>query len=129
MIGTQIRNYRIVEKLGEGGMGVVYKGTDVLLERSVAVKVLSSELTRNPELVERFRAEAKAQANLNHPNLATLYAVLVEGEKAFMVMAALSVTSSRQRRRSRWQSSVPMDIRWKTRGTCVPIVKKPAIKG
>jgi serine/threonine protein kinase len=86
MIGTQIRNYRIVEKLGEGGMGVVYKGIDVLLDRTVAVKALSADLARNPELVERFRAEAKAQANLNHPNLATLYAFLVEDGNALMVM-------------------------------------------
>lgn len=86
MIGTQIGNYRIVEKLGEGGMGVVYKGIDVLLDRPVAIKVLGSDLGRNPELVERFRAEAKAQANLNHTNLATLYAFLVEGGTAVMVM-------------------------------------------
>jgi serine/threonine protein kinase len=86
MIGTQIGNYRIVEKLGEGGMGVVYKGVDVFLDRPVAIKVLSSELARNPELVERFKAEAKAQANLNHTNLATLFAFLVQDGNAVMVM-------------------------------------------
>ena len=86
MIGTQIGNYRIVEKLGEGGMGVVYKGVDVLLDRPVAIKVLASDLARNPELVQRFKAEAKAQANLNHTNLATLFAFLVQEGNAVMVM-------------------------------------------
>ncbi len=73
MIGTQIANYRIEEKLGEGGMGVVYKAVDVNLDRTVALKFLSTELNRDPGLIERFQAEAKAQANLNHTNIATLY--------------------------------------------------------
>ena len=86
MIGKQIANYRILEKLGEGGMGVVYKGVDTNLERPVAIKMLKADLADNPGLVERFRAEAKTQANLNHVNLATLYAFLVDQEMAFMVM-------------------------------------------
>jgi serine/threonine protein kinase len=73
MIGTQVANYRIEEKLGEGGMGVVYKAVDVNLDRTVAIKFLSSELNRDPGLIERFQSEAKAQANLNHTNIATLY--------------------------------------------------------
>ena len=73
MIGTQIANYRIEGKLGEGGMGVVYKAVDVNLDRTVALKFLSSELSRDPGLIERFQTEAKAQANLNHTNIATLY--------------------------------------------------------
>lgn len=86
MIGTEIASYRILEKLGEGGMGVVYKAVDTALDRMVAIKVLSSEFSRNPELVERFRAEARAQANLNHTNLATLYTFLVQDGNASMVM-------------------------------------------
>jgi serine/threonine protein kinase len=86
MTGTDIGSYRILEKLGEGGMGVVYKAVDTSLERTVAIKVLSSELSRNPELVARFRNEARAQANLNHTNLATLYAFLVQESTAAMVM-------------------------------------------
>ena len=86
MIGTMVAGYRIVDKLGEGGMGVVYKAVDVSLDRVVALKALTAELARNPELEQRFRAEARAQASLNHVNLATLYAFLVEGGSAWMVM-------------------------------------------
>jgi serine/threonine protein kinase len=86
MIGMEIGSYRIIEKLGEGGMGVVYKALDTSLDRPVAMKVLSSDFSRNPELVERFRAEARAQANLNHTNLATLYSFLLHEGDAFMVM-------------------------------------------
>jgi predicted Ser/Thr protein kinase len=86
MIGKKIANYQITEKLGEGGMGVVYKGMDTNLGRPVAVKMLTAELAHNPEIVDRFRAEARAQANLSHANLAVLYAFLVEDGTAFMVM-------------------------------------------
>ena len=86
MIGATVAGYRILEKLGEGGMGVVYKAVDTSLDRVVAIKVLGGELARNPELEQRFRAEAKAQASLNHVNLATLYAFLVKDGSAWMVM-------------------------------------------
>jgi hypothetical protein len=86
MTGTQIGNYKILEKLGEGGMGTVYQAVDINLDRTVAIKALNAELTGNPELEQRFRAEAKAQANLNHTNLATLYALLIEDGRPWMVM-------------------------------------------
>jgi serine/threonine protein kinase len=86
MTGTEIGNYRILEKLGEGGMGVVYKAVDTSLDRVVAIKVLNGDLARIPDLVARFRSEAKAQANLNHTNLATLYAFLTVGGNSMMVM-------------------------------------------
>ena len=86
MIGNQIGNFRVIEKLGEGGMGVVYKAEDVTLGRLVAIKMLNTDLARNPELVQRFQSEARAQANLNHTNLATLYAFLIDQGNAFMVM-------------------------------------------
>lgn len=73
MIGTQVQNYRIEKKLGGGGMGVVYQAVDVNLDRIVALKFLSNDLSNDPGLIERFRLEAKAQANLNHTNIATLY--------------------------------------------------------
>jgi serine/threonine protein kinase len=86
MDSNQIGNFKILQKLGEGGMGVVYKGIDVQLERPVAIKMLNPDLARNPELVQRFQAEARAQANLNHANVATLYAFLVTEQGACMVM-------------------------------------------
>ena len=86
MIGSQIGSYKILDKLGEGGMGVVYKAVDTSLDRIVAIKALSAELAHNPDLEQRFRAEAKAQANLNHTNIATLYAFLVQDGTAWMVM-------------------------------------------
>jgi eukaryotic-like serine/threonine-protein kinase len=76
VIGKQIGNYQIQQKLGEGGMGVVYKAIDLDLERPVAVKVLSAALSQDPALLERFRSEAKAQANLGHTNIAALYSLL-----------------------------------------------------
>jgi hypothetical protein len=89
MIGTQIGNYQVVEKIGEGGMGVVYRGIDVTLDRPVAIKVLSQELVGTPALVERFRAEARAQANLNHTNIATLYSFMQVNGVCVMVMELL----------------------------------------
>jgi serine/threonine protein kinase len=86
MTGTQIGNYRIDEKLGEGGMGTVYRGLEINLDRVVAIKVLHAELTSKANIVERFRTEARAQANLNHPNLATLFAFLEHEGTALMVM-------------------------------------------
>jgi len=86
MIGTQILNFQILEKLGEGGMGVVYKGIDTGLDRIVAIKVLSPEYASNPEIVERFRSEAKAQATMNHTNIATLYAFLQVEGRCLIVM-------------------------------------------
>jgi serine/threonine-protein kinase len=86
MIGSEIGNYRIVEKIGAGGMGVVYKAIDLQLDRVVAIKALSPEFSGNAALLERFRGEARAQAQLNHPNLATLYAFLVHEDVAYMVM-------------------------------------------
>jgi serine/threonine-protein kinase len=86
MIGTQIGSYRIEQLLGEGGMGTVYRGTEVNLDRPVAIKVLNADLARQPEIVERFRSEARAQAHLNHPNIATLYAFLTHEHTALIVM-------------------------------------------
>ncbi len=86
MIGQVIGTYKILEKIGEGGMGVVYKGMDLGLERAVAIKVLTPDFAHNPELIARFRAEAKAQANLNHTNITTLYAFLQLDGQCLIVM-------------------------------------------
>ena len=86
MIGTVVGNYKITEKIGEGGMGAVFKGVDLMLEREVAVKVLRPEFASQPEVVERFRSEAVTLAKLNHPNIATLHSFFRQGNEYFMVM-------------------------------------------
>ncbi len=79
-------HYRIMEKLGEGAMGEVFKGLDTLLEREVAIKLLRPELSNRPDIVERFRTEAVALARLNHTHIATLYSFLPHESQYFMVM-------------------------------------------
>ncbi len=86
MIGRTVGNYRIVEKLGEGGMGSVYRGIDQLVERNVAIKVLKPGLATNSTTHDRFLAEAKALAKLNHPAIAMLYSFFRESDEYFMVM-------------------------------------------
>jgi eukaryotic-like serine/threonine-protein kinase len=86
MIGNVVGSYKVTEKIGEGGMGAVFKGIDLMLEREVAIKMLRPELASQPQVVERFRSEAVTLAKLNHPNIATLYSFLRQGEDFFMVM-------------------------------------------
>jgi serine/threonine-protein kinase len=86
LIGETIEHYRILEIVGRGGMGIVYKAVDVNLDRTVAVKVLSTELRDDPEFVERFRNEARVQASLNHPNIAVLFDFFVWHSSPVAVM-------------------------------------------
>jgi serine/threonine protein kinase len=86
MIDKIVGNYRILAQIGSGGMGKVYRGVDIMLEREVAIKMLHAELSSRPDVVERFRTEAVTLARLNHPNIATLYSFFRHGEAFFMVM-------------------------------------------
>lgn len=93
----QIREYKILEKLGEGGMGIVYKAFDANLDRFVAIKAIHVIHTSNTELVQRFRQEAKMQASLVHPNIVSLYNFFAEGDIYYMVMEYLEGETLSQR--------------------------------
>jgi non-specific serine/threonine protein kinase len=86
MIGTSLAHYRILEKLGEGGMGEVFLAEDTRLHRRVALKVLAPELAAKPDRIERFRREARAVAALNHPNIVTIYSVEEADGASFLTM-------------------------------------------
>ena len=97
MIGRQLSHFYLIRTLGTGGMGVVYEAQDTRLPRSVAIKVIKEDLSKNVDAVRRFKREARLASSLNHPNICTILEIGDEGPQSFIAMELLEGTSLKSR--------------------------------
>ncbi len=86
MLGTTISHYKVIEKIGQGGMGTVYRAQDTSLDREVAIKLLPEQFTQDPQRLARFEREAKLLASLNHPNIAAIHSFEHSDDIHFLVL-------------------------------------------